>query len=54
MTDINPPNERSIAVMRRLGLTFDHEAEVLDDGLAFSVVVYAITAEQWAAARLRP
>jgi hypothetical protein len=24
---------------------------VLDDGLAFSVVVYAITAEQWAAAR---
>jgi RimJ/RimL family protein N-acetyltransferase len=54
MADIDPPNERSIAVMRRLGLTFDHEAEVLDDGLAFSVVVYAITAEQWAAARPRP
>ena len=37
MTD--PPNLRSLAVMRRLGMTFDHEA------------VYAITAERW---RSRP
>lgn len=54
MADIDPPNERSVAVMRRLGLIFDHEAEVLDDGLACSVVVYAVTAERWAAARRQP
>jgi RimJ/RimL family protein N-acetyltransferase len=47
MTDIDPPNERSLAVMRRLGMTYDHSAEVVDDGLTFSVVVYAITADQW-------
>ena len=45
MTD--PPNLRSLAVMRRLGMTFDHEAEVEDMGMVFQVVVYAITAEQW-------
>jgi RimJ/RimL family protein N-acetyltransferase len=44
MTDIDPPNERSIAVMRRLGLTRDHEADIEDDGLTFRVVVYSITA----------
>jgi RimJ/RimL family protein N-acetyltransferase len=44
LTDIDPPNERSIAVMRRLGLTRDHEADIEDDGLTFRVVVYSITA----------
>jgi len=54
MTD--PPNLRSLAVMRRLGMVFDHEAEIEDMGMVFQAVVYAITAEQWrsgAAARRR-
>jgi RimJ/RimL family protein N-acetyltransferase/ubiquinone/menaquinone biosynthesis C-methylase UbiE len=45
MTD--PPNLRSLAVMRRLGMVFDHEAEIQDMGMVFQVVVYAITNEQW-------
>jgi RimJ/RimL family protein N-acetyltransferase len=47
MTDIDPPNERSLAVMRRLGMSYDHEADAIDDGLTFRVVVYSITAAQW-------
>jgi len=49
ITDV--PNERSLAVMRRLGMTFDHEARIEDEGIWFDAVVYAITAEQW---RARP
>jgi RimJ/RimL family protein N-acetyltransferase len=52
----DPPNLRSLAVMRRLGMVFDHEAEIEDMGTAFQAVVYVITAEQWrsgAAARRR-
>ena len=45
------PNERSLAVMRRLGMTFDHEAQVEDEGNLFDAVVYAITAERWRARR---
>lgn len=45
----DPPNVRSLAVMRRLGMTFDHEAEVEDDGELFQAVIYAITAAQWRA-----
>lgn len=41
------PNVRSLAVMRRLGMTFDHEAEVEDDGVVFQAVVYSITGDQW-------
>jgi RimJ/RimL family protein N-acetyltransferase len=47
----DPPNVRSLAVMRRLGMTFDHEAEVEDDGVMFHAVVYSITADQWRRAR---
>lgn len=47
----DPPNARSLAVMRRLGMTFDHEAEIQEEGIAFQAVVYAITAGQWRAAR---
>jgi RimJ/RimL family protein N-acetyltransferase len=49
-------NLRSLAVMRRLGMVFDHHGEVEDMGMVFPAVVYAITAEQWrsgAAARQR-
>jgi len=45
MTD--PPNLRSLAVMRRLGMVFDHHAEIEDMGMVFQAVVYSITAEQW-------
>lgn len=41
------PNLRSLAVMRRLGMVFDHEGEVEDDGQFFRAVVYSITAERW-------
>jgi hypothetical protein len=33
--------------MRRLGMVFDREAEVEDNGVTFQAVVYAITADQW-------
>ena len=42
--------------LRRLGMVFDHRAEIEDMGQIFRTVVYAITAEQWrsgAAARRR-
>jgi len=40
-------NVRSLAVMRRLGMEFDHEGEIEDDGEVFRAVVYSITAERW-------
>jgi RimJ/RimL family protein N-acetyltransferase len=40
-------NVRSLNVMRRLGLTFDHEARVLDDGIEFDAVVWSITGAAW-------
>jgi len=42
-----PHNKRSLAVMQGLGMAFDHEAEVEDDGLTFQCVIYSLTAEQW-------
>ncbi|MDQ4038779.1 MAG: GNAT family N-acetyltransferase [Actinomycetota bacterium] len=51
VTDV--PNARSIAVMKRLGMTYDHEADLEDDpdsgGERFRAVVHSITAEQWRA-----
>jgi RimJ/RimL family protein N-acetyltransferase len=41
------PNARSIAVMQRLGMTFDHAAELEEDGIPFDAVIYSITAETW-------
>ena len=41
------PNARSIAVMERLGMTLDHEAELEEDGERFEAAVYAITADRW-------
>jgi len=40
-------NVRSLAVMQRLGMTFDHEAKVEDEGEVFDAVIYSITAESW-------
>jgi RimJ/RimL family protein N-acetyltransferase len=42
-------NVRSLGVMRRLGMTVDHETELEDDGDRFHAVVHAITAGQWRA-----
>jgi len=42
-----PENVRSVAVMQRIGMVFDHEADVTGDGETFHAVVYAITADQW-------
>ena len=50
----DPPNVRSLAVMRRLGMVFDREAEVEDEGAIFQAVVYSITAEQWRTHEARP
>ena len=43
----DPPNVRSLAVMRRLGMVFDHAARIEDEGIVFDAVVYSITAERW-------
>lgn len=40
------PNVRSLAVMRRLGMTVDHEAEVQEDGERFAALVHVVTARQ--------
>jgi RimJ/RimL family protein N-acetyltransferase len=41
------PNLNSIAVMKRLGMTFDHEAELVEDGTPFDATIYSITPEAW-------
>jgi RimJ/RimL family protein N-acetyltransferase len=43
----DPPNTRSIAVMRRLGMAFEQQLEIDHEGERFEVVQYAITAEAW-------
>ena len=43
------PNVRSIGVMRRLGMSFDHEAVLEEDGVLFDATVYSMTAADWRA-----
>lgn len=38
------PNARSIAVMKRLGMTWDHDAELADGEETFAATIYAIGA----------
>jgi RimJ/RimL family protein N-acetyltransferase len=45
ITDLQ--NVRSLAVMQRLGMTFDHGAQIEDEGEVFDAVIYSITAESW-------
>ncbi|QNE17153.1 GNAT family N-acetyltransferase [Kribbella qitaiheensis] len=45
------PNLNSIAVMKRLGMTFDHETELVEDNTPFDATVYSITPEAWSAHR---
>ena len=42
------PNVRSLAVMRRLGLTFLENDRIQDNGMWFDAVVYALTRSEWA------
>ena len=48
------PNLRSVAVMHRLGMIFDHAPELEEDGVVFQAVVHAITADQWRTRSERP
>lgn len=45
MADV--PNHRSIAVMQRLGMVFDHEARLRDGEAEFDAAIYAITRATW-------
>jgi len=45
------PNARSIAVMRRLGMVFDHRADLEEDGVPFEATIYSLTAEAWTEGR---
>lgn len=49
VTDRDPPNTRSIAVARRVGMVWDHDAELAEDGTTFAAVVHSITAARWRA-----
>ncbi len=40
-------NARSIGVMERLGMTFDHRARIEEEGMEFDVVVHRINANEW-------
>jgi RimJ/RimL family protein N-acetyltransferase len=46
-----PDNVRSLAVMRRLGMEFDHAARVVDGGIEFDAIVHSVTAERWQLSR---
>ena len=46
-----PHNVRSIAVMQRLGMSFEREADVEEDDQVFRAVVYAVTPGEWWNAR---
>jgi RimJ/RimL family protein N-acetyltransferase len=45
VTDV--PNQRSLAVMHRLGLLLDHYADLPYEGETFPAIVHASTADQW-------
>jgi RimJ/RimL family protein N-acetyltransferase len=51
MTD--ETNARSLAVMRRLGLSYLENDVIVDNGVSFDSVIYAITRSQWAEGRGR-
>lgn len=49
LASTDSPNINSIAVMKRIGMTFDHEAVLEADGETFDAVIYSITRENWRA-----
>lgn len=48
------PNHRSLAVMRRLGMAYDHEARLRDGDDEFDATIYAITRSDWSSRRAAP
>jgi RimJ/RimL family protein N-acetyltransferase len=44
-------NDRSLAVMRRLGMRFDREQQIEDEGIVFDALIHVITADEWRARR---
>jgi RimJ/RimL family protein N-acetyltransferase len=46
------PNIKSINVMKKIGLRFDHSARLNHNGDVFDAVVYALTAAEWRTMRL--
>ncbi len=46
VTDLD--NVRSIALMKRLGMSFVENTVIVDDGTTFDGVLYAMTSHQWA------
>jgi RimJ/RimL family protein N-acetyltransferase len=51
MTD--EANERSRAVMRRLGMRFDRVQQIQDEGIAFDALIHVLTADEWRSQRSR-
>jgi RimJ/RimL family protein N-acetyltransferase len=45
MTDLD--NERSLAVMRRLGMRYDRTEKIEDEGIVFEAMIHVITADEW-------
>ena len=41
------PNTRSHAVMRRIGMSFDHSATLSDDRETFDAHIYALSRHDW-------
>ena len=41
------PNARSIAVMRRIGMCFDHAPQLSDENGVFDAVVYSMDAARY-------
>ena len=48
------PNDRSLAVMRRLGMVHDHEARLRDGDEEFDATIFAMTRTAWAQRRAEP
>lgn len=48
------PNVRSIAVMHRLGMTYDHGAQLEEDGVTFDAVIHSIARDRWLEHPRRP
>jgi RimJ/RimL family protein N-acetyltransferase len=47
LSTTDTPNTNSIAVMKRLGMTFTENTQLVFDGHPVDVVVYTITQEAW-------
>lgn len=54
ITDLD--NHRSVAVMHRIGMGFDHEADIADEvtGAPFPSVIHSVTAAEWISRHRRP